>query len=289
MRLPRHLQTALDRLSAAVAAAAGPYRGHEMFSLDKSPLAFLLQPLQEPFDEEAGLQRLRGCVAAGVDLDGYWRDEWYWKHDSRSSRDKEFVHERTPAQSVARRGDARWIALLHAAGADVHRPDKDGQPSIVLATLAGNVQAIDMLMLLGADVEARSVQGDQVPSGCTPLIMAARIGQAQRLQALLQHGADVEARDVQGRTALWHAVDLDRPAAVVILFEAGAKPFWSTVSASGEDLDAGWRAVRAYCEDNGKSKVLDVLGPVLAAAAARRALAQLGDEALESLGLSNRL
>ena len=67
------------------------------------------------------------------------------------------------------------------------------------------VEIIDLLVSLGADVNARNQRK------VTPLHMAARYGLPLVAAALLRHGADVDARDVNHETPLYRAANLGYP------------------------------------------------------------------------------
>jgi fucose 4-O-acetylase-like acetyltransferase len=70
-----------------------------------------------------------------------------------------------------------------------------GTTPMSIAASHGNVEAIDLLIASGADVNARDRDGG------TPLHRAAMFGQAEAARVLIQHGADADARNRIGETA----------------------------------------------------------------------------------------
>jgi ankyrin repeat protein len=58
-----------------------------------------------------------------------------------------------------------------------------------------------MLIQFGADIDARSEQGE------TPLIRAAGSGKYELAKILIEHGADIQVRPEHGKTALEKAKD----------------------------------------------------------------------------------
>lgn len=108
------------------------------------------------------------------------------------------------------------IRRLLAAGADARRRDRDGNPPLVALAGCGRT-VIDLLIAGGAEIEGRGRNRE------TPLISAASAGQVDAVRHLLELGADVEARDVEGKTALMFAVGRDAKLEVVeALVGAGA-------------------------------------------------------------------
>ncbi len=59
-------------------------------------------------------------------------------------------------------------------------------------------------------------------TGETPLMLAARKGRVEALQLLIEAGADLDARNEAGQTALFLAVMKEHTEAVRVLIEAGA-------------------------------------------------------------------
>ncbi|EPQ28830.1 uncharacterized protein PFL1_03633 [Pseudozyma flocculosa PF-1] len=99
------------------------------------------------------------------------------------------------------RNEARVLIAGPDAGIDANgRPriafdeirDEDGTGPVVLASCAGHVDCVTMLVMSGADVDERDA------CGWTPLMWATNSSNLTLAAYLLQHGADVEARSSKG-------------------------------------------------------------------------------------------
>lgn len=87
------------------------------------------------------------------------------------------------------------IEAALAEGTDVNAPDDEvGLAPLAWAALHGQTEAMRLLIEKGADVNARSEDGN------TPLHVAAFLGQAEAAKLLIDNGADINARDEDGET-----------------------------------------------------------------------------------------
>lgn len=87
------------------------------------------------------------------------------------------------------------IEAALAEGTDVNAPDDEvGLAPLTWAALHGQTEAMRLLIEKGADVNARSEDGN------TPLHVAAFLGQAEAAKLLIDSGADINARDEDGET-----------------------------------------------------------------------------------------
>ena len=168
----------------------------------------------------------------------------------------------TPLMCAARAADANSVKLLLAAGANVNAKAADGDTALTMAGFSwkDNAEVASLLLEAGADVNAQGRNGD------TALSMSAIFGKSETVSLLLQHGADPnkpdtdrplhaiaswmdakscaamaelllahgadpDAKDVQGRSAMFAALDHERPELVSVLIEHGAD-----VNATGKEF-----------------------------------------------------
>ena len=98
---------------------------------------------------------------------------------------------------------ARDVERVRQLLAEGIAPDSErtplGQTPLSVASEAGQLEILTLLVAAGADLEAKDW------SGLTPLMHAARAQQAAAVQSLLAAGADPLAADAQGRSADFHA------------------------------------------------------------------------------------
>jgi len=72
------------------------------------------------------------------------------------------------------------------------------------AAYNGQKEVVELLIANGADVNAKSVGGNN--EGSTALMFAAQAGQKEVVELLIAKGADVNARSTDGETPLMYAV-----------------------------------------------------------------------------------
>jgi ankyrin repeat protein len=77
--------------------------------------------------------------------------------------------------------------------------DVDGSTPLHCATWKGHLAVVELLLKLGADVNARNANDHW---GTTPLHAAAHANQRAIAELLIAHGADIHATNLNGRTPL---------------------------------------------------------------------------------------
>ncbi|MGH7772560.1 MAG: ankyrin repeat domain-containing protein [Candidatus Binatia bacterium] len=126
-----------------------------------------------------------------------------------------------------RKRNVEEVAAFLAQGVSPDLTDARGRPALVLATLAGSLGVVMVLLRAGADVNASTAAPTDNSSwedvGKTALMVAAEDQQGAIVRALLDADADVNQRDFIGATALWYAatgndVEIIRP-----LIRSGAR------------------------------------------------------------------
>ena len=95
------------------------------------------------------------------------------------------------------------------------------QSIFVYASLTGNVGTMKLLLALGVDVNG--FEGEQA-SGLTPLIAAASANKLEAVELLLARGADVNLRLRRGQTALMFASYHGDTEMAKLLLSKGADP-----------------------------------------------------------------
>lgn len=108
------------------------------------------------------------------------------------------------------------IALVEG-GLDVDEKFGTNQTQLHEAASDGNLEMVEVLAELGANVDEKSsVDGD------TPLILAALRGHKDVLEFLIENGADPGIKNIFGGTALHFAAVFGQEAVISPLIEAGA-------------------------------------------------------------------
>jgi ankyrin repeat protein len=125
---------------------------------------------------------------------------------------------------AAGRGDTDAVGRLVAAGADLSARNGQGLTPLMLAANHGHCRAIELLVDLGADVNASStVVYPGRWSGFTALMAACcdSTGEPEPVSALLRLGADPAAADNLGRRAIDYARLSGYPEIEAVLENAG--------------------------------------------------------------------
>lgn len=103
-------------------------------------------------------------------------------------------------------------------GVDFTAVDEYGASVLIVASIAGQLAAVGVLLDAGADI------GTVDPNFQTALHWAAIEGQVEVCKLLAERAADVDAPDVMGQTPLHWAIQKNRSSVVGALLEAGADP-----------------------------------------------------------------
>jgi lipoprotein-anchoring transpeptidase ErfK/SrfK len=70
---------------------------------------------------------------------------------------------------------------------------------------------------------ASAVVARAAADGITPLMLAAAADDVEKIESLIASGAAVDVCDARGHTAIWHAVDARKPAALALLLDKASK------------------------------------------------------------------
>lgn len=111
---------------------------------------------------------------------------------------------RTALHLAADAGDDEMVLLLLEEGADLHATDRGGKQAIHLATISGHPEIVGNLLSAGAMVDSR-----EPGEGMTPLLIASLQGELELVQLLVNAGADIEATNATGRTPFFFSTSME--------------------------------------------------------------------------------
>ena len=94
------------------------------------------------------------------------------------------------------------IRMLHAAGASLYAQDSFDYHAINNAAAFGELEAVETLIELGANVDDISGYDDM----STPLMAASAFGETRVVEYLVKMGVDLDIQDAFNMTALDYAV-----------------------------------------------------------------------------------
>jgi uncharacterized protein len=116
------------------------------------------------------------------------------------------------------KGDAELAQMLVVAGANLRATTRIGAYTpLYLAAKGGHSSVVAVLLAAGADAKAVT------SNGTTPLMIAAAAGDTRSITSLIENGADINAKDgAKGETPLIFAAGFDRTEAVKLLLARGA-------------------------------------------------------------------
>ncbi len=121
------------------------------------------------------------------------------------------------AAEGGRRGALR---LLLSHGANLEAPRQtDGATPLHLAAYTGHGDVCAQLVREGADVESRTPKGQ---SALHFAAMAGDVGDLNAVDMLVRHGADIDAQDAMGWTPVMHTLMSYQPKMLSKLCDMGA-------------------------------------------------------------------
>jgi len=113
-------------------------------------------------------------------------------------------------------GHISCIKMLIVRGADVNARNNRGETALMIASQTGHISCIEMLIASGADVNAKD------NDGWTALMYASQKGDVRCVEMLIARGADVNAKDNDDNTALSHTNDVGHDDIANLLKQHGA-------------------------------------------------------------------
>jgi ankyrin repeat protein len=123
----------------------------------------------------------------------------------------------TALQWAVHHGDADLVARLLAAGADANAHNDYGASPMSEAAVRGDAKILRALLAAGASAESANADGQ------TALMILARTSNVEAAQLLINHGANVNAHEKwRNQSALMWAAAEQQPAMVRLLLKHGA-------------------------------------------------------------------
>ena len=176
---------------------------------------------ENQFQASEGMKRMERAIRSGdvvkvkrllaMGFDITERDDYCWTVLMYAVR--EISISRTHIPGVPRSPIPIGIAeTLIDYVADVNAQDHNGASPLFLASLLGEADLVNLLLLAGADATIKN------NSGQTAMMFAAHSGNVEMMRALLSSGAGVNDQSSDGETPLMYA----RRGAVSVLIGAGA-------------------------------------------------------------------
>jgi ankyrin repeat protein len=118
---------------------------------------------------------------------------------------------------AAMNGDRDAVRALLQKHADVNGAQGDGSTALHWAAYKDDLEMAKLLLAAGADVKAKTREGE-----ITPFFMACSNGDAAMVEAMLKAGADANSVKTNGTTVLMAAAGSGSAAAVKLLLDHGA-------------------------------------------------------------------
>jgi ankyrin repeat protein len=123
----------------------------------------------------------------------------------------------TRLADAAMNGDREGVRTLLRQKADVNATQGDGSTALHWAAYKDDLEMAKLLLAAGADVKAKTREGE-----ITPFFMACSNGDAAMVEAMLKAGADANSVKSNGTTALMAAAGSGNADAVKLLLDHGA-------------------------------------------------------------------
>ncbi len=122
-------------------------------------------------------------------------------------------------KEILKQKNINAVEILIALGADIHAPDEKGATPLMAAASLNRVDVVKALIAHGVDVNVSN------NAGKTALHMATQVGNTDVIDLLVANKANVQAADKDGKTPLHIAAQYAQTDALKQLIKAGADLF----------------------------------------------------------------
>jgi ankyrin repeat protein len=163
--------------------------------------------------------RNKECVAALLGSETYLYNGVDITEGLKNQKDLKDYRGRTPLTWAAQEGRLELMELLIQKGASLYEQDEDNHHPLCRAMHFRQVNAITMLIKMGADI---GWKGCFVYVDETLLTWASSCGYVGMMQLLLDRGAVIHEKDRSGRTALCAALEAQEDESIKFLIKKGA-------------------------------------------------------------------
>ena len=127
------------------------------------------------------------------------------------------IKRRTALHWAALRGDLNALQALLLAGADRAATDLQGETPLHLAVSSGSVDCVELLLMGDVQIQAKDLRADSAM-----LIAAWAADNPAMIRLLASAGGDVTCRNANGVSALQSAACLNHPKNIETFLELGA-------------------------------------------------------------------
>lgn len=162
----------------------------------------------------------------------------------------------TALLAAGRQGQFDIVTYLLTQGAQANLPNRRGDTLLYIAASDGNADLMKVLLDHGADPNTlerdsrtnRSAAGGIALGRNSVLIRAAQGGHEEAVKLLLTAGADINYRGVMGKTALYNAIENDRPAVAELLLNRDADANIANMAGTMPLMEAARRGNRELAQ-----------------------------------------
>jgi ankyrin repeat protein len=122
-------------------------------------------------------------------------------------------------------GKREVLKLLLESGCNPNGLSSEGYTPLHRAILSNDVSLVEILLIHGADMRARTPMGELLPSGFTPLQLAAQGVQWEICKLLVEKGEDPYEKTPDGRQSVQLAYETNRPGSAALAVALKFKNF----------------------------------------------------------------